>query len=212
MYYSIQNLTDKTVGNVFPQAKSINQNIAHAIKFNSFLNLDAELLFQIDTKANLTDILSQAAINTYGLLINEKVKNILSSLKLMEHRYYKTLVRDNKGMPQTYYWLHIYDFSILEKIDYEKSKFYLCDSGFWERDIDLLSYDDYVEKKKSLSITYTFHAERIEFKEGYKESFDLFVIPIFTNQIIITEKLKEIFLKEKITGILIEKSILLNTI
>ena len=205
MYYILENRTDKEVGNVYPQASCITQNLAHAIEFDEFANFESPILFELAPKAKLTDILSQAAISAHGFLLNQKVKDILSGFNLMPHRYYKCIVRDSKGINHDYYWLHISDYSVLEKINYPDSKFHLRESGFREKDIELSSYEDYEKQKKSLGILYTIQADKIVFKEDFNSLLDLFVIPIFTNKIAGSNTVKEGILSHKITGILMKE-------
>jgi len=147
MYYSIKNSTGKDVGNIFPQVSCLNQDLAHSIQFDEFSNFDREILFKLEPKAKLTDVLSQAAISAYGFLVNNKVKQILEGFNLMEHRYYKCLVKDQNGVVHEYYWLHLSDPSLVLTIDYPKSKFFTLEYGFRDADINLTSYDEYKIKK-----------------------------------------------------------------
>lgn len=211
MWFSVENKTDKEVGSVFPQVSCLNQNLSRSIKFDDFVNLDSELLFQLEPKAKLTDVLSQANISAHGLLINKKVKDLLEKFKLMEHRYYKCLVKDNTGITHDYYWLHISDYSVLDKIDYANSKFNLRESGFREKNITLDSFKDYKDKLDFLGILYTVSADELVLSQEFDSSIDLFNIPIFIKKkIIISEKLKTELISQKITGILLDESSILT--
>ena len=191
--------------NIFPQVSCISIELAHQIKFDKFSYFDSEFLFELQPKAKLTDVLSQAAISAHGLLINKKVRDLISGLNIMQHRYYKCLVKDLKDVRHDYYWLHISDYSVLNKINYKESKFYLREGGFREGNIELDSFDDYKNKKGSLGILYTFHADNIVIAKDFDSSLDLFSIPIFTNKIIVSERLKDLTISEKITGILVDQ-------
>src|SRR5688572_9942371 len=96
MYYRIENRTDKEVGNVFPQVSCVSINLAHQIQIDEFSYFDSELLFELQPKAKITDILSQAAISAPGLLVNPKVRDLFSQFNLSQHRYYKCFVKDLK--------------------------------------------------------------------------------------------------------------------
>lgn len=205
MYYSIENKTDKEVGNVFPQVSCVSIELAHQIQFDKFSYFDSELLFELQPKAKLTDVLSQAAISAHGLLVNTKVKDLFSNVNIMQHQYYKCLVKDLKGFTHDYYWLHISDYSILNKINYKESKFYLRESGFREDNIELSSFDDYKNKKDSLGILFTVHADNIVLSREFDNSLDLFSIPIFTKKIIISQRLKDLIISKEITGVLIDQ-------
>lgn len=206
MYYTIENRTDKEVGSVYPQTGCLSQNLTRSIKLDEFINIDSEILFQLEPKAKLTDVLSQANISVYGLLVNKKLKDLLKKFNLIQHHYYKCLIKDHKGIIHDYYWMHIYDNSIIDKIEYAKSKFYLRESGFREKDIELNSFEDYKNKMEALGIHYTVSADKLVLSSKFDNSLDLFNVPLFTKKkIIISEKLKEELLSQKITGILISK-------
>lgn len=203
MFYTIENATDKTVGSVFPQVASINQKVAHSIPFDEFVNLDSELLFELQPKAKLTDVLSQAAISAHGLLVNKKVKDLLEEFNIMQHRYYKCLVKDLKDVTHDYYWLHmVNDFK--NTIDYSTSKFYWTKSTFRKGPINLSSYDDYLKQKKENGILWGVGIEKVAFKNF--PFFDIFSCIPFDMGIYISKKLKEKLHKENITGVLINES------
>lgn len=137
MYYLIENSTDNQVGNVFPQASCINQKIAHAINFDGFSNLDVSISFQLESKAKLTDVLSQAAISAHGLLVSKKVKELLSNFNIVQHKYYNCLVRDLTGVKHEYFWLHFVD-DFANLINYSQSEFCTTEYGFKEGAIELI--------------------------------------------------------------------------
>lgn len=206
MYYTIENRTDKEVGNVYPQAGCLSQNLTRSIKFDEFVNFDSELLFQLEPKAKLTDVLSQASIPVYGLLINKKVKDLLQGFNLMRHRYYKCLVKDHKGITHDYYWLHVADNTVLDKIEYGESKFYTIEYGYREGEIALKSYDDYKIQKERLGKMWSIGGDFIKFKQEFDFSLDLFCIPIFGKHLFISEKLANSFQSAGITGVLLTES------
>lgn len=205
MYYTIKNRTDDETGGVFPQAGCLNQDLAHSIQFDEFSNFDTEILFKLEPKAKLTDVLSQAAISAYGFLINDKVKKILQGFHLMEHRYYKCLVKDQKGIVHKYYWLHLSDNKLLNKIDYAGSKFYTTEFGFRHEDVILKSYDDYKIKKAELGTMYGFKSDLIKLNIEFDYSTDMFNIPIFGKSTYLSKSLADI-LNDNITGINISTS------
>jgi len=206
MYYSIENKTDKEVGNVFPQVSCISINLAHQIQFDEFSYFDSELLFELQPKAKLTDVLSQAAISARGLLVNQKVKDLFSQFNLMQHRYYKCFIKDLKGKTHEYFWLHLSDYSLLNTINYSKSKFYTKESGFREDEISLISFDDYKAKLKELGSLWTISSDYLELDTNFNKELDLFVIPIFDKHIYASEKLKEAIDSTHISGININKT------
>jgi hypothetical protein len=78
MHYSIQyQLEDKIIGKDYPQTECQTQAYAHSLNAWEFPNFEPKLIFNLAKRAILTDVLSNAAISANGLLVNEKVKNIL---------------------------------------------------------------------------------------------------------------------------------------
>lgn len=209
MYYSIDNSTGKDVGNVFPQVSCLNQDLAHSIQFDEFSNFDSEILFKLEPKAKLTDILSQAAISAYGLLINDKVRQILEGFNIMKHRHYKCLVKDQSGVVHYYYWIHLVEDNT-KKIDYSNSIFNWTKSTFKKGEIKLNSYHDYLEKKKENGILWGVSSEKIKFNELFDTSIDIISCLPFDRNIYISQALKEQINKQNITGIEVEKALNLH--
>lgn len=205
MYYTIENSTDKEVGNVFPQVSSVNQNLAHSIPFDEFINLDSELLFELQSKAKLTDVLSQAAISAHGLLINKKVKDLFKDFNLMQHRYYKCLVKDLNGVTHDYYWLHLVD-DFKNKIDYSKSTFYWTRSTFRKGMINLTSFDDYLDQKKQNGVLWGISIEKVVLNENFAV-LDMFSCIPFDQGIYVSSILKNKIIQEGISGIYTEEAL-----
>jgi Immunity protein family (Imm11) len=84
-----------------------------------------ELIWQMEPKAKLTDVVSAGNISAKGLLCNDRVREILESHKLCEHKFYPaTLIHEGKEL--NYHWFHPIEQDI-DIIDFEKSKFALTD-------------------------------------------------------------------------------------
>lgn len=210
MYYSIENSTGKDVGHVFPQASCLNQDLAHSIQFDQFSNFDCEILFKLEPKANLTDVLSQAAISAYGFLISKKTRRIFETFNLMQHRYYKCLVKDQKGLVHDYYWLHLLNNDLFNKIDYAASRFYTTEFGFRNEDVILESYEDYKIRKAELGTMYGFKADSIQLTSEFDYRIDMFNIPIFGKSTYISKVLADTLTNNNITGISINTSNIIN--
>lgn len=205
MFFSISNSTDNTVGFVFPQVGCLNQELAHSIKFSEFNNFDREMLFQLEPNAKLTDVLSQASISADGLLINSKVRDILNEFTLMTHRYYKCVVRDNRDNLHDYYWIHLIDNSLLNKIDYPNSKFYAREYGFREHDVELTSYEDYEIQRRQLGDMWGIGSDCLKLKDN-SDFPDLFRVPLLGNEIVVRPKLAESMRINGVTGLVIEET------
>ncbi|MBT2563801.1 hypothetical protein J7E50_21420 [Pedobacter sp. ISL-68] len=205
MYYSIENSTGKDVGNVFPQASCLNQDLAHSIQFDEFSNFDSEILFKLEPKAKLTDVLSQAAISAYGFLVNNKVRQILEGFNLMEHRYYKCLVKDQKGVVHDYYWLHLVDDNT-KKIDYSNSIFYWTKSTFRKGILELNSYEDYLKQKKDNGLLWGVSSEKLKLNTRFDTTLDLVSNLPFDSNTYISAGIRETINKLDITGIEINEA------
>lgn len=206
MFYRIENKTDNEVGNVFPQVHCVSHDLTSGLRSNNFVNLDDELFFQLKPMAKLTDVLSQASISSYGLLINEKTKKSIKEFNIMNHRFYKCKVLDDSGIYHSYYWLQIYDSETVEKINYKKSKFYFLEYGFRDGEVLLESFNDYKKLKKANGKMWDVGADFIEFCEPAMYELDLFCIPTFKNKLFASEKLHAVLNSMKTTGISLTKT------
>ncbi|AWM14177.1 hypothetical protein DI487_10215 [Flavobacterium sediminis] len=195
----------KETGKVYPQVAF--DKIKEAFKFRHNVYPDNEPILSatLEKGAKLTDILSQASIAGHGLLINDKVKNILADFKIMNHKFYNCPVKDHKGVIHQYYWMALVQPDIINWIDFKNSSFYTVEVGFREDNIKLTSYQDYIQKKEELpNINWWIEAENI--KINTIEEHDLFVFPYLFSNIILSEKLTQSFIKDNIKGIKFEKA------
>ena len=98
-YYSLSYSTDeKEVGKVWPQCKAIPEGYDHKwldlpnsmtkLTNDAFPNENPDLVFELDKKAKLTDIISPSNIYAVGLLVNEKAKLILEGFNLITHIFF----------------------------------------------------------------------------------------------------------------------------
>lgn len=109
-YFLVANSTNnQIIGKKYPQCKGMPSKMGLTFKWfeqpnsmtkltnDEFPNFEPELIFELEEKALLTDVVSPSNILAKGLLVNERVKNIFSHFKLMEHRYYPaTLIVEGK--------------------------------------------------------------------------------------------------------------------
>lgn len=199
MYYYIDHRTDKEVGSVYPQIRFNNLKEAFKFRHNLYPEQAPSLSATLEKGAKLTDILSQGSITGHGLLINDKVKNILGSFKVMEHKFYDCPVKDHNGNIHQYYWMALVQPNLIELINFNKSKFYTTEAGFREDNISLESFEDYTKKKSKLpNHAWSIKAEIITLTS---QNLDFSVLPNLFIKILVSEGIKDIFLKEKISGI-----------
>lgn len=207
MYYNIKTRTDKEVGNVFPQVECLNQELAHKIKSNRFVKLENELLYILDSRANLTKVLSQIEISSLGFLINEDVRDILKKFKIITHNFNEAIIKDYDAITYRYYWLHLGEkLEDLEWLDYENSTFFVEEYGFRTDDISITSYEDFIQKAIEVGDMAVINIEKIQIKSGFFIDSDMFIIPRLTRNIFISQKLKVALEEYNITGILTEEA------
>lgn len=224
-YYFISNSSDeKIVGKKIPQCKGIPSSMGLNSKWfdkpNSmtkltnehFPDFEPELIFELEEKSNLTDVISPSNISAMGFLINQKTKDVFDKFNLMEHKYY-TATLIVKGIPTIYYWLHFKENSdyFLSNIDYDKSTFHICDLAYSKiSDIEINSYSDYLDKKRNLQMRYISCSKLFLKDEILKMEYDLFYIGHMFLHCFASFKLVEAITKYNISGLEIkEQQILL---
>jgi hypothetical protein len=207
MYSKLSYTSDDKITGTFPQAECSNLISAHSIKSDVFA--DPEILrleFSLASKAKLTDVLSQAAISANGLLINEKVKNIIEHYNVMRHLLYPVFLKTKRNTEQ-YYWLHLVDNDMIKFIDFSNSKFYQTKFGFKEKEVSISSNEEYINIKTTLEWMDSIKADSITLNKEFDFSLDLFVMDDFDTRPYISETLWDHLQKEKVTGLFIEKAL-----
>src|SRR5690606_25582916 len=159
---------EKTIGKKYPQCKGMpsgmgltqnwfeSPNSMTKLTNLDFPNFDPELIFELEDAAILTDVVSPSNISAKGFLINEKVKKLFEGFKLIEHKYYPAVLIVRRNRLQ-YYWLHFKanEDYFLRKIDYKQSKFHISNLAYKRiDDLKIFSYQEYLERRKSLSMKY----------------------------------------------------------
>ena len=211
MYYSIQYQTEGNfIGKEYPQTECLTLIHAHSLNAWEFPDFEPKLIFNLSKKAILTDILSNAAINANGLLVNLKVKELLKGFNLLNHKFYEVII-NYKNTFQTYYWLHICEPTIIDTIDYTKSLFYRTEYTFREELINLTSFEEYkILKSKDKDGSFGVELDQIYVTEKFNKNLDLLTFLPFDNNIYISEALKSALEENNITGINYEVATNLN--
>ena len=199
-YFQIKNSTDIKITGTFPQISCLNQFHAHQLKFNEFPDFTPNLSFEFDKKAKATDVLSQAAISADGLVINQKVKDLLCNYVLIDHSYFP--IEINAKSNDQYYWLHLVaSLENLNWINFKESSFYLKKGLKNLGEINLNSKEEYVLKKNELGTRIRIKATQIVLNESFNKLQDMFVLPRFGTNIYLSEQLHTIILQHNISGI-----------
>lgn len=147
--------------------------------------------FRIKTGAKLTDVLSAEMIHSStGLFVSSKLAKIIKNYKTSGIRFYETSLV-SKGDVRTDYEFMYFIHDYYDMIDYDKSEF-----------VDFTEDDAIVEiKEEEKRDMPGFYEPR---KITLKEDIDIFRAP-YDVKILISQRLKDEFGKEKITGVEIEE-------
>lgn len=205
-YYTVKLSTDAKMIGCFPQVDCLTQFHAHQFKYDRFPDFDPQLSFELEKKAKLTDVLSQASVSANGLLVNEKTKAILEKYTMSEHRFFPASVMDKKGkIHSEYYWLHLVAReAYFDWIDFPKSKF-LLEKGIGNfEEIQINSKEDYdlkVREADNMEILADIVADKIVFTPAFNENLSVFVLPKIDIHVFITSELKEALVNNSISGI-----------
>ena len=148
----------------------------------------------LNKKAYPTDFIERVSV-PYGLVVNNKIKSLITSYSLPNHKFYDTEVIYKKSK-LNYYWFHFYD-DIFQYIDMKKSKFILK----WRdviQEFCFTSKEFYLSKEQE---TFEDFEKNLIIKEVYLlNSFPKYDIFHFEGRDIISEKLLNAFQENNITG------------
>jgi hypothetical protein len=147
-------------------------NSVHKLNYREFPDFEPDIRFKLAKGANLTDMLSQAAISAHGFLINEKIKTAFEQFKIVPHKYYPATIEDHEGNIHQYFWLHLVWEDWKNIIDWKNSSFFIRRVSKNLGSIDISSYDDFLSKKKELGVVKMIDFEKVTLKS--KIEFDLF--------------------------------------
>jgi hypothetical protein len=209
-FYSIKTTSErKIIGPEYPQIQTMDGNIhrdAEDSVYNVFCdtfphfepNLDH---FVLHEKALLTDIVSAAMISC-GLVVNQKVKMILEDYRLPPHKFYPAVIKHKGSFHKNYFWFYFIS-DIFNYIDYKETKFIITD--MFDNKIEdcnnINSASSLRSLKNDLPDDKNVDSELIRLDSKTSLPFDLFKITFGNYRTFITEKLKEAFTENSITGI-----------
>lgn len=207
-YFFLKNSAKKEeIGNVYPQCEGMAEGYTHKrfeqpnsmtkLTNDSFPGQDPDLLFDLNKKGILTDVVSPSNLSAKGLLVNQRTKHILDEFDLMPHKYYPATIRE-KGISYDYFWLHLVK-KDLSGIDFQESEFEITNLVYMPiSDIEISDFEDYMEKAKSLSMKHI-RAKKIVLDKTIKT--DLIYFRYISSDILISENLAIELAKSNITGI-----------
>ncbi len=214
-YFFVSNSGDENIiGKIAPQCKGIPSIIKSGYKWfdepnsmtklsnETFPQFDPNLIFELDKRALLTDIVSHSNITAKGFLLNDKAKNIINQFNLIDHKFYPATLIVN-GEILNYQWLHFKtdnDF-LLGNINFTKSSFHLCDVTYTKiEDLDIHSFDDFQKKQKGLFLQYISASKLIVNDSIINKKYDLLYFGHMFLNCFISQRLVEALRANNITG------------
>ena len=199
-YYTLSESTDTNIIGYYPQTDVSEDSeffsvfIDFQTRIEEFPEHIPKYIIILNKKAYPTDFIERVSV-PYGLVVNNKIKSLITLYSLPNHKFYDTEVIYKKNK-LNYYWFHFYD-DIFQYIDMKKSKFILK----W-RDVSqefcFTSKEFYLSKEQE---TFGDFEKNLIIKEVYLlNSFPKYDIFHFERRNIITEKLLNAFQENNITG------------
>jgi hypothetical protein len=196
--------TEET-GHVYPAVESYDDynfkssNSVHNLNHHAFPAFTPDIRFRLAKGAKLCDVMGQATISAYGILISERLKNSINELKIPPHRFYSAFIED-KGQTFNYYWLHIVWNDNIHLVDYSESSFFQKRGNRDLGDLTITSLKDYQNMKEQLGSRFMIGQKKLVLHT--EPDYDMWTAPYRAN-IIINSKAKSFF--ENFTGILISE-------
>ena len=199
-YYILSESTDTDIIGYYPQTDVSEDSeffsvfIDFQTRIEEFPEHIPKYIIILNKKAYPTDFIERVSV-PYGLVVNNKIKSLITLYSLPNHKFYDTEVIYKKSK-LNYYWFHFYD-DIFQYIDMEKSKFILK----WRdviQEFCFTSKEFYLSKEQE---TFGDFEKNLIIKEVYLlNSFPRYDIFHFEGRDIISEKLLNAFIENDITG------------
>jgi len=153
---------------------------------------------KLNFNSKSTDVIDRGIL-TFGFVISEKLKTILSKFKLPPYRFYSI---DVVGSNTSYYWFH-YISNIEKYINFEKSEIEVFETlpPFNVEETLSLSIDEILKLKRDLIMKRgrSLRYKVVQLNNNFPD-YDLFEINGAQNFTIISEKLKKEFESNDIKG------------
>ena len=172
-----------------------------AMRYDKFPDFVPNYKLELHPKAIPTNFLPNSPAS-FGWVVDSKLKIILESHELPKHHFYPIKVY-HKNQILDYYWLHYIIDDFFEFIDKKKSygevfEFTSPFETIVEQTFPILSWDQVLKVKKSNKYNRT-RIGKIIMKKNFPK-YDVYETRCISYSQIISQKLKEVFEKEGITG------------
>ena len=196
--FSIRTTSEKQIiGTECPQIQTMDgtvnkndPNSLYNVYADAFPNFIPNLnYFVLEKNAEVTDVLSAAMIS-YGLIVSDKIKDVLSKYQLPPHQFYPAVIKHRETFLRNYSWF-FYISDVLDFIDYDETKFFITDvvDNKIEDCRNINSAHRLRGLKDVLPDDRNVDSDCIYFKKSLTENFDLFKVSFGNYRTYISEKL-----------------------
>lgn len=208
MFYTITHTNDVKVIGHYPQVafkEGYNPTLPNShrkVKSNEFPNFIPNLELRLHDKALEVDFLKRTGPH-FGLLVSQKMKDILKTFKLPRHHFYQIHVH-HKDKKLNYYWFHYIVDDFWDFIDKDKSygEVFELEPSLGvvvDRTFPLMSRGQVISETKKYKLGRT-RLGKVVMKKSFMK-YDLYKTDCLGNHTVISESLKQALEKEGITGI-----------
>jgi hypothetical protein len=187
-------------------------NGMHNLREDAFPDFEPEFYpMHLSRRSSLVDIVQVGAgvIGGLGLLVSDRVLDILEAMKLPPYRPYRVaLVHNDEPVAKRYFWVQVLALDNYAWIDFAKSSFRALGYGDFETEGEPVEIRDERELRRAIEenrrADRSVEAARLTLNPLYARSaFDLFHFPdlgFASNHPIINARLKAALEKEKVVG------------
>lgn len=181
----------KETGMAYPAVESFEDydfnkvNSVYKLDSDSFPDFIPDISYKLAKGAKLCDVMEKSNISTCGLLINEKVKEVLEQFNLVPHKYFPATIED-KGTIHQYYYVHFVWKEGINHLDFKNSKFKIKRASKDLGEIEVANLSDLHTKQGELGFIKMIHNYEYTF---LNPNFDLFIHPL-NKTIFVSENLK----------------------
>lgn len=162
----------------------------------------------LKSRSKETDFINDnGSIGGIGFIVSQRAMSILREFNLPQHKFYpliymkrieKETFTEKEGM---YYWFQLVFEKNYDWIDFEKSRFYTCDTFHENKESIQVSDKKLLVQITEIDETYL-EFEELVFNSKYSiENQDLFMFRFMWGEVYISQRLKDRLEKEKITGV-----------
>ena len=151
-------------------------------------------VLKLHRQAKITDVLNagQFLSRSDGFIVNAKVKNVLEGYKSENFKFYDAMITDWQGKTYPYY---VFGVNLSpEIIDYKQSEFMIT-NYLRNKNIEPIAINSFKELQKKEESIANIKLNKVILKRDW----DVLKLPLH-NALLISERLRQAFIAEKITG------------